>query len=170
VVESQGSEPDESSSRYLITHGTFGPLLSDVQRAVETPGRMKWVRWESGPSTSLAVFEYEVPIAESTDFEGGCCLPDAEGENPFRKQVGYRGEIVIDPSDGTLLRLHEQFDMREYVPMDRDEILIDFGPVKIGGKTYFCPVRSVSIARGRSIISLKVWDRSFLSYGPHPRS
>jgi VWFA-related protein len=167
VVESQGSEPDESSNRYLITHGTFGPLLADVRRAVQTPGRTKWVRWESDRELTLAVFGFEVPMAESADFEGGCCLPDAEGENPFRKQAGYRGEISIDPSDGTILRLQEQFDMREYVPMDRDEILIDYGPVKIGGKTYFCPVRSVSVARGRSIVSLKVWDQSFLSYGPY---
>ena len=57
--------------------------------------------------------------------------------------------------------------MRGYVPMDRDKILIDYGSVKIGGKTYFCPVRSVSIARGRSIISLKLWDQSFLSFGPY---
>jgi VWFA-related protein len=167
VVESHGSEPDESSNRYLITHGTFGPLLAEVRRAVVTPGQIKWVRWESGPGLSLAVFEFEVPMAESKDFEGGCCLPDAEGENPFRKQAGYRAEIAIDPSNGTILHLQEQFDVREYVPMDRDEILIDYGPVKIGGKTYFCPVRSVSIARGRSIISLKLWDQSFLSYGPY---
>ncbi len=167
VVESQGSEPDESSNRYLITRGTFGPLLAEVRRAVQTPGRMKWVRWESGPGLSLAVFGFEVPMAESTDFEGGCCLPDAEGKNPFRKQAGYRGEIAIDPAEGTILHLQEQFDVRGYVPMDRDEILIDYGPVKIGGKTYFCPARSVSIARGRSIISLKLWDQSFLSYGPY---
>jgi VWFA-related protein len=166
VVESHGSEPDESSNRYLITHGTFGPLLAEVRRAVVTPGQIKWVRWESGPGLSLAVFEFDVPMAESKDFEGGCCLPDAEGENPFRKQAGYRAEIAIDPSNGTILRLQEQFDMRGFVPMDRDEILIDYGPVKIGGKTYFCPARSVSLARGRSITSLKLWDQSFLTYGP----
>ena len=57
--------------------------------------------------------------------------------------------------------------MNGYIPMDRDEILIDYGPVKIGGKTYFCPARSVSLARGRSITSLKVWDQSFLTYGPY---
>ena len=125
------------------------------------------MRWESGQGENIAVFGFEVPMAESTDFEGGCCLPDAEGENPFRKQAGYRVEISIDPSDDTVLRLQQQFDMHEYVPMDRDEILIDYGPVNIGGKTYFCPVRSVSVARGRSIISLKAWGQSFLSYGPY---
>jgi VWFA-related protein len=167
VVESQGTEPDESSNSYLITHGAFGTLLAEVRQAMETRGRMKWLRWERGPEGSRAVFQFEVPQAESMDFEGGCCLPDAEGQNPFRKQSGYGDEIAIDPLEGTILRLQQKFDMREYVPMDRDEILIDYGPVKIGGKTYFCPVRSVSLARGRSIISLKDWDQSFLSYGPY---
>ncbi len=167
VVESQGSEPNVSSDRGLTTHGTFGPILGDVRRAVEAPDRMKWVRWESGPEGRRGVFEFEIPAAESTYFEGGCCLPDADGENSFRIQAGYRGEIAINPEDGTIFRLQQQFDMQGYVPMDRDEVLIDYGPVTIGGKTYFCPVRSVSLARGRSIISLKEWDQSFLSYGPY---
>jgi hypothetical protein len=114
-------------------------------------------------------FGFEVPAAESTYFEGGCCLPDADGENSFRIQAGYRGEIAINPEDGTILRLQQRFDMQEYLPLDRDEVLIDYGPVKIGGKTYFWPARSVSLARGRSIISRKEkeWDQSFLSYGPY---
>ncbi len=167
VVESPDSERNDSSDRRLTTHGTFGPILADVRRAVETPGRMRWVRWESGPEGKRGVFGFEVPAAESTYFEGGCCLPDADGENSFRIRAGYRGEIAIDPENGTIFRLQQQFDMREYVPMDRDEVLIDYGPVKIGGKTYFCPVRSVSLARGRSIIPLNEWDQSFLSYGPY---
>ena len=167
VVESQGSERNVSSDGRLTTHGTFGPILADVRRAVEAPGRMKWVRWDSGPEGRRGVFEFEVSAAESAYFEGGCCLPDADGENSFRIQAGYRGEIAINPEDGTIFRLQQQFDMQEYVPVDQDEVLIDYGPVKIGGKTYFCPARSVSLARGRSIISLKEWDQSFLSYGPY---
>jgi len=167
VVESQDSERNDSSDQRLTTRGTFGPILADVRRAVDTQGRMKWVRWESGPEGRRGVFEFEVSAAESTYFEGGCCLPDADGNNSFRIQAGYRGEIAINPEVGTIFRLQQQFDMQHYVPMDRDEVLIDYGPVKIGGKTYFCPIRSVSLARGRSIISLKEWDQSFLSYGPY---
>ena len=167
VVESQDSERNGSSGERLTTHGTFGPILADVRRAVDTPGRMKWVRWENGPEGSRGVFEFEVSAAESTYFEGGCCLPDGDGENSFRIQAGYRGEIAINPEDGTIFRLQQQFDMQQYVPMDRDEVLVDYGPVEIGGKTYFCPTRSVSLARGRSIISLKLWDQSFLTYGPY---
>ena len=167
VVESRTSERDDSGDRHLKTHGTFGPLLAEVRRGLEVPGRMKWVRWETDPKGNRAVFEFEVPAAESRDFEGGCCLPDADGENPFRIQAGYRGEVAINPENGAILRLQLQFDLRDYVPMDRDEVLVEYGPVNIGGRAYVCPVRSVSIARGRSNISLKEWDQSFLSYGPY---
>ncbi len=160
VLYRDGDESVESgdfeslSTQRLTTHGTFGPILADVRRALETPGRMKWVRWESGPEGRRAVFGFEVPAAASTYFEGGCCLPDAEGENSFRIQAGYRGEIAINPGDGTIFRLQQQFAMQDYVPMDRDEVVIDYGPVKIGGITYFCPARSVSLARGRSFCLL----------------
>lgn len=171
VVESGGSESDELRHNYLITHGTFGPIVTDLRRPLETPGQMKWARWEKGPEGTRAVFSFEIPAEESSDFEGGCCLPDADGENSFRKRAGYRGEVAVNPATGAILRLELQFDLRQFVPQDVDEIQIDYGPVRIGGETYLCPVRSIAIARGRSIVSLKVssgsWDESFLSYGPY---
>ncbi len=167
VVESRGSEPDDSNDTYMITHGTFGPLLTEVWRAVRTSGPMKWMRWESGPEGSRAVFGFVIPAAESKYFEGGCCLPDDEGQDRYRIQAGYRGEIAINPENGKILRLQMQFDLHDYVPMDLDEIVIEYGPVEIGGKTYVCPMRSVSLARARTLISLKEWDQSFMSFGPY---
>ncbi len=38
VVESQGLGAVDSSERYMTTHGTFGPLLAEVRRALERPG------------------------------------------------------------------------------------------------------------------------------------
>jgi len=49
----------------------------------------------------------------------------------------------------------------------RSDIMIEYGPVEIGGKTYICPVRSVSISRGRSVTLLTEWDESFRTYGPY---
>ena len=45
--------------------------------------------------------------------------------------------------------------------------MIEYGPVEIGGKTYICPLRSVTIARGRSVRVLSNWDETFMSYGPY---
>lgn len=98
VVELKNGQQRTRSDQVLITYGTFGPILADLRRPVETPGRMKWVRWEKGPEGIRAVFGFDIPAAESGDFEGGCCLPDAEGENSFRIQAGYHGEIAIDPA------------------------------------------------------------------------
>lgn len=168
VVEPQRSEPEEQSRDYLITHGTFGPLLDELRRAVQTRGEMKWVRWEKDPTGNRAGFEFEVPAAASAYLEGGCCMPDSDGENSFRIQAGYREDVDIDPENGTVVRLQKKFDVHAYVPLDLDEVMIDYGPVKIGGKTYICPVRSVAIARGRSIIQLKAEDKgAFLSWGPY---
>jgi len=45
--------------------------------------------------------------------------------------------------------------------------MIEYGPVEIGAKTYICPVRSVSISRGRSVTPLTEWDETFRTYGPY---
>jgi hypothetical protein len=167
VVESKGGEPDDLGHDYLITHGTFGPILQEVRRALETRGQMKWVRWESSPQGDRAVFQFEVPAPQSVFFEGGCCLPDADGRNSFRIQAGYREEVAIDPEDGTIFRVQQQFDLNEYVPEDLDEVMIDYGPVKIGGRTYICPVRSVGLARSRTAITVSGQDQSFGTWGPY---
>jgi hypothetical protein len=167
VVESKGGEPDDLGQHYLVTHGTFGPLFAEMRRAVETPGQMKWVRWENSSQGDRAVFQFEVPAAQSEFFEGGCCLPDAEGTNSFRIQAGYREEVAIDPENGRILRVQQQFDLEEYVPEDVDEVMIDYGPVKIGGMTYICPVRSVGLARSRTAIKVSGQDQSFGTWGPY---
>jgi len=43
--------------------------------------------------------------------------------------------------------------------------MVEYGPVDIGGKTYTCPVRSVSIARGRTVVVLKGYADSLKSGG-----
>lgn len=59
----------------MITHGTFGPLLAEVRRAMETSKQMRWVRWESGPEGNRAVFGFVIPAAESRYFEGAAVFP-----------------------------------------------------------------------------------------------
>jgi hypothetical protein len=51
--------------------------------------------------------------------------------------------------------------------MALSEIEIEYGPVEIAGKTYVCPLRSVSMVRGRSVINLALQDESFTTYGPY---
>jgi VWFA-related protein len=164
---SKGRQRD-SNDRYLVTYGTFGPLLSAASDALTNPGGLTWGRWEKSTNgTPRAVFRYQVPAAKSRYEAGGCCLPNGDGTIGFARRTGYHGEIAIDPESGAILRLEVEADLQGFVPLDRSEIMIAYGPVEIGGKTYICPVRSVSIWRARSVPTLSEWDESFRTWGPY---
>ncbi len=162
---------------YLVTYGTFGPLLRGaIDAIVVAPGGLSWKRWEQGAGKPLAVFDYVIPVEKSSYDTGGCCLPDGDGTSPFQKRAGYHGEITIDPTTGALLRLELIFDLKSTTPLTRSEIMIEYGPVEIAGKSCICPVRSASISRGRSVVVLAetlndrqkiAWQASFRTYGPY---
>jgi VWFA-related protein len=149
----------------LVTYGVFGPVLGAVTDAIA--GGLIWSHWERGEGGPLAVFRYEIPAEKSHYQAGVCCLPDGDGTGPFEETVGYNGEIAIDPASGALLRLEVVADLKSTTPLVRSDIMIEYGPVEIGGKIYICPVRSVSISRARSVISLTEWDETFRTYGPY---
>jgi hypothetical protein len=44
-------------------------------------------------------------------------------------------------------------------------IMVEYGPVVIGEKTYICPIRSVSISRQRTVKLVEEWGESFGVYG-----
>jgi hypothetical protein len=46
-------------------------------------------------------------------------------------------------------------------------MMVSYGPVQIGGKTYIVPLRSVNIWRGRSSAMLLQWDVGFVAWGPY---
>jgi VWFA-related protein len=152
----------------LITYGTFGPVLLGVAQAITQNGGLKWSRWERGTAGDgkVAVFQYTIPLAKSLYDVEFCCTPDLDWTELFQKYVGYHGEIVIDPTSGAILRLAWDADLTSTTPMALSQIEIEYGSVDIAGKTYVCPVRSISMVRGRSVISLSLDDQSFTSYGP----
>jgi VWFA-related protein len=150
----------------LITYGTFGPVLGFVHDAIAAPGVLTWSRWEQSPSGLRAVFRYRIPVEKSLYTQSGCCLPDGEGTTAFGRRAGYHGEISIDPSSGAILRLQAEAEIAHFPAVSRSDIMISYGPVEIGGKSYICPQRSVSIVRMRSIAMLFEWDEGFRTYGP----
>jgi hypothetical protein len=153
--------------RYLITRGTFGPFLGWVADAIAVPDSLAWVRWEQSGNEQLAVFRYQVPAEKSRFQIKGCCLPDGGEVKGFIKTTGYSGEIVIDPQSGAILRLVFRADLTAIPPLVRSDVMVEYGPIDIGGKTYICPVRSVSLWRGRSVIPLSSSDRTFGTFGPY---
>ncbi|HEY2545308.1 MAG TPA: VWA domain-containing protein [Candidatus Acidoferrum sp.] len=150
---------------YLITYGTFGPLLGAVTDAIASG--LTWSYWEQAAGGRNAVFHYKTPAQESHYLVDGCCLPDGDGTNAFQEVAGYHGEIAIDPASGAILRLELVADLESTTPLVRSDIMLEYGPVEIGGKTYICPVRSVSISRARSVTLLTEWDESFRTFGSY---
>ena len=44
--------------------------------------------------------------------------------------------------------------------------MVEYAPVDIGGITYFCPKRSVSISRSRTTRDIRQWVENFKVYAP----
>jgi hypothetical protein len=152
---------------YLNAYGTFGPILGAANDAIASSD-LSWKRWEQGADRLRAVFSYAIPQEKSHFQVGYCCLPEGDGATSLQIVQGYHGEIMIDPATGAVLRLTIEADLNQGLPLVRSDILVDYGPVELGGKTYICPVRSLAVWRSRTvnIFSLIDWNEWFRTYGP----
>lgn len=140
-----GKRPSYPEGQGLITRGIFGPILSTVF-VDAAHGETTWDHWERAHNGLLAVFRYRVPQTQShyaVAFQGSYVSSGQADSDP---PMGYHGEIAIDPATGTILRLIVQADPPLGSPILRGDILVEYGPVVIAGKTYTCPLRSVSIS------------------------
>ena len=154
--------------RYLVTHGTFGPILGVViLDAVAAQNHWTWSRWERSSGATRAVFRYAVPEEKSHYRVEYCCMPETDGTTVFRKVTGYHGEIAIDPASGAILRLEITAEFKPNLPIHLSQTLVEYGPVQIGGNTYICPIRSVSISRGRTLRQVTELGQGFTTFGPY---
>ncbi|HET7102790.1 MAG TPA: VWA domain-containing protein [Terracidiphilus sp.] len=154
-VVDPGTGRKQMASAGLQTLGVFGPMLSTVLLDAAR-NRLGWSHWEQGPKGMLAVFKYEVPQDKSHYRVNYCCVAtqsatEAADVHLYHKVVGYRGEMTIEPETGTIKRLTVIADVKAPEPVVRADILVDYGPVGIGGKTYTCPTKSVSVAVAQSV-------------------
>ncbi len=142
-----GTAKDERPNG-LNTWGVFGPVLGTV---LEDAARSKlaWSHWEQGATGPLAVFSYAVPKERSHYLVDFCCVAELAATRdanlrPFSQIVAYHGEIAADPKSGAILRLLLDADMKASDPVAQASIVVEYGPVVIGGNTYICPVKSIS--------------------------
>jgi hypothetical protein len=149
VVEAPGKKrtgTSVTSTTGLTNWGVFGPLLGVVMTDL-LKGKMGWGHWEQGPAGPLAVFRYVVPEDRSNYTVRYCCFQSEMGEmREFDAVPAYHGEIAIDPSSGAILRLVLKTDLEPSLPIGRSDVAVEYGKVEIGGKTYICPVKSISIS------------------------
>ncbi len=164
-ADAKGRKKPKETTRQLETHGTFGAILATVMTDA-VRGRIVWGSWEKGDSGPVAVFRYSVPQSESHYKVSHCCYPEYLGGGAFELSPAYHGSMAFDPATGTILRLTVQPDLSEKFPLIRSDIAVEYGPVQAGGNTYICPVRSVSILRGRTARPVNEWGERFETYGP----
>jgi hypothetical protein len=50
--------------------------------------------------------------------------------------------------------------------MQRSDVMVEYSPLVIGGTTYFCPIRSVTISRERTTMDIHEWGENFKVYAP----
>ena len=157
-------------ARGLETWGTFGPILAYVLTAAATnPRTLNWKRWERGKYGDLAVFSYRIVGQNSRHGVTFCCLPEGDGTTVYRNTTDAYGEFALNPDTGAIMRIVINADLDEErnpdVPLIRSLLMVEYGPVELGGNTYTCPQRSVAISRGRSERVLHEWGMVFSLYG-----
>ena len=156
-------------ARYLETWGTFGPILAYVlTAAAKSPSTLRWKRWESGKYGDLAVFSYRVASTTGVPELTYCCLPEGDGTSPYQNKADTYGEFALNPDSGAIMRVVINADLDEErdpdVPLIRSQLMVEYGPVDLGGTTYTCPQRSVTISRGRSEREIHEWGMVFNLY------
>jgi VWFA-related protein len=148
VVDSREAKGNKSQPALqgLITTGVFGPVLATVL-VDAAQGKLAWSHWEQGAAGPLAVFRFAVPREKSHYEVEFCCVTADNGSyRVFQQFSGYHGQMAVDPANGAILRLTLEADLKPADKIVRSDILVEYGPVEIGGKTYICPVKSVSIS------------------------
>ena len=142
----------ESQERGLFTEGVFGPILSTVVGDA-LKGKITWSRWEEEANGAEAVFHYAVPREKSHYAVSFCCVSDRPPDEAadlgdwhrFGEIAAYHGEIAFDPANGAILRITLEADMPPGEVVSRNGMMVEYGAVDIGGKSYICPLRSVSL-------------------------
>ena len=128
----------------LVSYGEFGPILTTVLLDA-AKNQLAWSHWEEGFTGPLAVFRYAVP-AKHSHYQVQFAESDRLGED-YREFSSYHGELAIDPVSGAILRLTAIADLAPDEPVVTASIMVQYGPVAIGEKSYICPVRSVALAQ-----------------------
>jgi VWFA-related protein len=153
--------------------GVFGPILGSVLvDATRSDSKLIWSRWVRGAQGREAVFHYIVRAENPRYNVRYCCLV---GGMTFLTSPKYLGELAIDPGSGAILRLTMQAELgwiREtnlnpVLPVKGSAMMVEYGPVEIGGKRYLCPQRSVVAMRVRTVSTLTIWDQTFDIYAPY---
>lgn len=140
----------------LITSGEFGPILATVLSDALKSNKIGWTRWEKGPDGTLSVFHYQVPEDKSNYSVKFCCITEdvnnAGNSTPqlYTARAAYHGDIAFNPADGSIRYLTLEADMPQGGLVAGAGIAVEYAPTEIAGRSYICPVRSVSMLQAHT--------------------
>jgi len=116
-------------------------VMTDIYK-----GKIGWGHWEQRATGPVAVFRYSIPRDKSDYVVKYCCLGFQDGEKRESQSVpAFHGEIAIDAETGAVYRVVILADMLPGDQVFQADVMVEYDPVEIGGKTYICPSKSVSI-------------------------
>jgi hypothetical protein len=142
--DSSGGKEEPLVPNGLMSFGEFGPILL-VVNSDASHGRIEWDHWEKGQDTQLAIFRYLVPKDQS-HFATYSPDPAFPGIAPKPHYPAYHGEIAIDPTDGSILRITILADSDPNGAATAAGIAVEYAAVPIGGRTYICPVHAAAVS------------------------
>jgi VWFA-related protein len=152
----------------LRTWGAFGPILGLVLLDA-AQNQLTFAHWERGSRGPLAVFHYAVPKDRSHYEVRYCCVSESYGleSHMFRQMSAYHGTIAVDPANGAIARLTIVAELAATDPISRAATAVEYGPVDLGGMTYICPVRSVSVSVAKTLRNIQdPSGHSWIAMGP----
>lgn len=170
VVEAAPLKVDKPrrADQGLRAWGAFGPILGLVL-VDAAENNLAWQRWEQNPAGPVAVFRYAVPKERSHYEVRYCCVAESYGleSNVFRQMSAYHGELAVDPSNGEIKRLTIEAELGPDDPIERADTAVEYGPVELGGTTYLCPTRSISVSVAKTLRNMQdPSGHSWVGMGP----
>jgi hypothetical protein len=137
------------------------PALSTVMQEAQAAGKISWLRWETVNGNQIAVFSFAVDKKKTHYAVDYCCFPKTDESGAatrgfqstgvqlntsweeFKATVPYHGELFVDPSDGTVVRLIVEAEFKPAQSVQREDQRIDYSRVTVDGKTMVLPVRDM---------------------------
>ena len=147
VVDGHSTKQISFAGKALATQGIFGEALELILVDVLPSGPI-WSHWEGSANAPLTVFQYAVPLESSHYVVVVPGVPRAS-----QTSDAYHGEITIDPSNGTVVRLTLVAELSRDSRVSRGDVMVEYGPVDIGGINCTCPVKSASLTVQRPTTS-----------------
>jgi hypothetical protein len=139
VVDGNSTKEISFAGKALATQGIFGEALELILVDVLPSGSI-WSHLEGSANAPLAVFRYAVPLQSSHYVVVVPGVPRAS-----QTSDAYHGELTIEPSNGTIVRLTLVADLSGDSRVSKGDVMVEYGPVEIGGINCTCPVKSASL-------------------------